>query len=148
MEKKVYTYDYPMASVTADMGVLRKAEDDGKYEILLIKRKNEPYKDCWALPGGFMEMNETLEKCAIRELKEETGIEVDGAEFIDLLDGVERDPRGRVISAVFKSYAPAGAVAVANDDAKEIGWFKNGQLPPLAFDHKWAITKIFMTIWE
>ena len=49
-----------MASVTADMGVLRKSEDDGKYEILLIKRKNEPYKDCWALPGGFMEMNETL----------------------------------------------------------------------------------------
>lgn len=147
MEKKVYTYDYPMASVTADMGVLRKG-DDGKYEILLIKRKNEPYKDCWALPGGFMEMDETLEKCAIRELKEETGIEVDGAEFIDLLDGVDRDPRGRVISAVFKSYAPDGAVAVADDDAKEIGWFKNGQLPPLAFDHKWAITKIFMTIWE
>jgi 8-oxo-dGTP diphosphatase len=50
------------------MGVLRKAED-GKFEILLIKRKNEPYKDCWALPGGFMEMGETLEKCAIRELK-------------------------------------------------------------------------------
>lgn len=147
MEKKTYTYDYPMASVTADMGVLRRAED-GRFEILLIKRKNEPYKDCWALPGGFMEMNETLEKCAIRELKEETGIEVDRAEFIDLLDAVERDPRGRVISAVFKSYAPEGAVAVANDDAIEIGWFKNGQLPPLAFDHKWAITKIFMTIWE
>lgn len=147
MEKKTYTYDYPMASVTADMGVLRRAED-GRFEILLIKRKNDPYKDCWALPGGFMEMNETLEKCAIRELKEETGIEVDRAEFIDLLDAVERDPRGRVISAVFKSYAPEGAVAVANDDAIEIGWFKNGQLPPLAFDHKWAITKIFMTIWE
>lgn len=147
MEKKTYTYDYPMASVTADMGVLRRAED-GRFEILLIKRKNDPYKDCWALPGGFMEMNETLEKCAIRELKEETGIEVDRAEFIDLLDAVERDPRGRVISVVFKSYAPEGAVAVANDDAIEIGWFKNGQLPPLAFDHKWAITKIFMTIWE
>ena len=147
MEKKTYTYDYPMASVTADMGVLRRAED-GRFEILLIKRKNDPYKDCWALPGGFMEMNETLEKCAIRELKEETGIEVDRAEFIDLLDAVERDPRGRVISAVFKSYVPEGAVAVANDDAIEIGWFKNGQLPPLAFDHKWAITKIFMTIWE
>jgi 8-oxo-dGTP diphosphatase len=147
MEKKTYTYDYPMASVTADMGVLRRAED-GRFEILLIKRKNEPYKDCWALPGGFMEMNETLEKCAIRELKEETGIEVERAEFIDLLDAVERDPRGRVISAVFKSYVPEGTIAVANDDAIEIGWFKNGQLPPLAFDHKWAITKIFMTIWE
>lgn len=147
MEKKIYTYDYPMASVTADMGVLRKAED-GKFEVLLIKRKNEPYKDCWALPGGFMEMGETLEKCAIRELKEETGIEVNGAEFITLLDKVDRDPRGRVISAVYKSYAPKDAVAVANDDAIEIGWFKNGQLPPLAFDHQWAITKIFMTIWE
>lgn len=147
MEKKVYTYDYPMASVTADMGVLRKAED-GKFEVLLIKRKNEPYKDCWALPGGFMEMGETLEKCAIRELKEETGIKVNGAEFITLLDKVDRDPRGRVISAVYKSYAPKDAVAVANDDAIEIGWFKNGQLPPLAFDHQWAITKIFMTIWE
>lgn len=76
MGKKVYTYDYPMASVTADIGVLRKAED-GRFEILLIKRKNEPYKDCWALPGGFMEMDETLEKCAVRELKEETNIVVD-----------------------------------------------------------------------
>ena len=147
MEKKVYMYDYPMASVTADMGVLRKAED-GKFEILLIKRKNEPYKDCWALPGGFMEMNETLEQCAVRELKEETGIEVERGEFIDILDRVDRDPRGRVISAVFKSYAPAGTIAVPADDAIEVGWFKNGQLPPLAFDHKWAITKIFMTIWE
>ena len=147
MTKKIYTYDYPMASVTADMGVLRKAED-GRFEILLIKRKNEPYKDCWALPGGFMEMEETLEKCAIRELKEETGIEVNRGDFICLLDAVDRDPRGRVISAVFKAYAPEDAIAVANDDAIEIGWFKNRQLPPLAFDHKWAITKIFATIWE
>ena len=147
MEKKIYTYNYPMASVTADMGCLRKSEN-GKHEILLIKRKNEPYKDCWALPGGFMEMNETLEQCAVRELKEETGIEVSYGEFITLLDDVNRDPRGRTISAVFKSYAPDGAIAVPNDDAIEIGWFKNGQLPELAFDHKWAITKIFMTIWE
>ena len=147
MTKKIYTYDYPMASVTADMGVLRKAED-GRFEILLIKRKNEPYKDCWALPGGFMEMDETLEKCAVRELKEETNIVVDKAEFITMLDAVDRDPRGRTISAVFKSYAPKNAVAVANDDAIEIGWFKNGQLPELAFDHKWATTKIFATIWE
>lgn len=147
MGKKVYTYDYPMASVTADIGVLRKAED-GRFEILLIKRKNEPYKDCWALPGGFMEMDETLEKCAVRELKEETNIVVDRVEFITLLDAVDRDPRGRTISAVFKSYASKNAVAVANDDAIEIGWFKNGQLPELAFDHKWAITKIFATIWE
>lgn len=147
MGKKVYTYDYPMASVTTDIGVLRKAED-GRFEILLIKRKNEPYKDCWALPGGFLEMDETLEKCAVRELKEETNIVIDKAEFITMLDAVDRDPRGRTISVVFKSYAPDGAIAVPNDDAIEIGWFKNGQLPELAFDHKWAITKIFMTIWE
>ena len=69
--KGVYTYEYPRPALTADVLVF----SHDRREVILIRRKNEPYKDCWALPGGFMDMNETIEQCAVRELKEETNIE-------------------------------------------------------------------------
>lgn len=149
MEKKTYTYDYPMASITADMGILRK-NNNCDYEILLIKRKNEPYKDCWALPGGFMEMNETLKECAIRELYEETGITLNNAFFVRMLDSVDRDPRGRVISGVFYGYVPEDVTPIANDDAKEVKWFtlKEVKNVDIAFDHLTAILDIYAKLWE
>ena len=97
--KKQYTYDYPMPAITADVGVIT-IDFDGTRRILLIKRKNEPYKDCWALPGGFMNIDETLENCAMRELYEETGL-LTRVVHIGVSDKVDRDPRGRVISHIF-----------------------------------------------
>lgn len=140
MTKCKYTYDYPMPSITTDVIVLRKSINNN--EILLIKRKNEPYKDCWALPGGFMEINETLKECAIRELHEETGlcIDIEKLETVTILDDVNRDSRGRVISVVYFSTVEENAKAIASDDAKELKWFDVTKLPKnIAFDHLKAI---------
>jgi 8-oxo-dGTP diphosphatase len=141
-----YTYDYPMPSITCDIIVIRQTfnKTGGVInEVLLIKRKNEPFKDCWALPGGFMEINETLETCARRELKEETNIDANDIYFKKMLDKVDRDPRGRVVSAVFVTYVTQHVEAKANDDAKELAWFNINELPQnMAFDHK----ELFQTI--
>jgi 8-oxo-dGTP diphosphatase len=129
-----------MPSITTDVIVLRQSINNN--EILLIKRKNEPYKDCWALPGGFMEINETLKECAIRELHEETGlcIDVEKLENVTILDDVNRDSRGRVISVVYFSTVEENAKAIASDDAKELEWFDVTKLPKnIAFDHLKAI---------
>jgi 8-oxo-dGTP diphosphatase len=128
--------------------------------ILLIKRKNEPFKDCWALPGGFVEEDETFKEAAIRELKEETGYEITDKMFGSyhplINDEVNRDPRGRVISIAYRTYDfyRIGGLASsspkefleqfkAGDDAKEvclahIDDIKN-ELIPLAFDHRRVI---------
>ncbi len=111
-------------------------------EALFIKRLNEPYKDCWALPGGFMEPNETLEEAAVRELMEETNIELAPQElhFSSFYDTVDRDPRNRVISfSFYKIITEKDMFKIsdvkAKDDAKEFAWFNVFELPPLAFDH-------------
>lgn len=134
-----YTYDYPMPSITCDIIVNRQTfKTSGVInEILLIKRKNNPFKDCWALPGGFMEINETLETCARRELKEETNIDANDIYLKKILDNVDRDPRGRVVSVVFVTNVSQHVEAKANDDAKELAWFNINELPQnMAFDHK------------
>lgn len=142
----MYTYDYPMPSITCDVLVLNQqinvtAEGSlkSKSNVLLIKRKNEPFKDCWALPGGFMEIDETLVECAKRELKEETGIDVDASKlhFKKILDKVDRDSRGRVISVVYMTHVSKQIKVKAGDDAKEYAWFDVNNLPDnIAFDHK------------
>ena len=146
MIKCKYEYEYQMPSITCDIIVNRqKFNKTGGVtnEILLIKRKNEPFKDYWALPGGFMEIDETLEACARRELKEETSIEANDIYFKKMLDKVDRDPRGRVISAVFVTNVGQHIEAKANDDAKELDWFNINDLPKnMAFDHK----ELFQTI--
>jgi 8-oxo-dGTP diphosphatase len=135
-----------MPSITCDVLVLRekfKTNDKGfletKNEVLLIKRKNEPFKDCWALPGGFMEIDETLVECAKRELKEETGIDVNESKlyFKKILDKVDRDSRGRVVSVVYMTHVSQKTIVNAGDDAKEYAWFEINNLPSnMAFDHK------------
>lgn len=136
MRRKVYEYDYPMPSVTADVVVVKVIPGQTR-EVLLIKRKNEPFKDCWAFPGGFLDMNETLSECASRELKEETGLTVPSKDlsFVTMLDEVERDPRGRVLSAVFACLLREDVTVQASDDAKKVAWFPVDDLPRLAFDH-------------
>ena len=97
----MYSYKYPRPAVTADCVVIGSAADSSRY-VLLIQRGNEPYKGCWALPGGFMDMDETLEQCALRELKEETGLTPSG-DITELksFSTVDRDPRGRTITVAF-----------------------------------------------
>lgn len=129
-----YTYEYPRPAVSVDCLVTVKK--DNEQFVLLIKRKNEPYKNFWALPGGFLDMNETLEEAAKRELFEETNLKLNALEYVTVLDAVDRDPRGRVISHVFKidlSEFPKNIIA--KDDASEINWFNIKKLPDLAFDH-------------
>jgi len=124
-----YTYDFERPSVTGDTILLK----GGK--VLLIKRLREPFKDMWALPGGFLNMDETTEECAARELFEETKMVANNLKFFTIADKVDRDPRGRIISVVYSGFADPKAEPVASDDAKEVSFFNLNDLPDLAFDH-------------
>lgn len=105
--------------------------------MLLIERGNEPYKGCWALPGGFLDMDETLEECAIRELEEETGLKVsiESIRQVGTYSRVNRDPRGRTISTAFIAVVDSPLPVKGQDDAARAEWFAIDSLPPLAFDH-------------
>ena len=127
-----YTYKYPRPAVTADCVVITK-EDCPK--VLLIERGDEPFKGCWAFPGGFLNMNETTEQCAIRELKEETGLEVDKVKEIGTYSKVDRDPRGRTITVAYLAVVDAPLEVMGLDDAAKAQWFSIDALPELAFDH-------------
>ena len=130
-----YTYKYPRPAVTADCVVITK---EAEPKVLLIQRGNEPFKDCWAFPGGFMEMDETTEQCAVRELKEETGLDVAAhgeLKEIGVYSKVERDPRGRVISVAYLAFIDQPKEVKGLDDAANAQWFNLNELPPLAFDH-------------
>lgn len=119
--------------VTVDVLIVRPFEME--QQILLIKRKNDPFKDCWALPGGFVDENEDLEQAAIRELVEETQVKVSHLEQIGAFGKPYRDPRGHMVSIAYLGKVATNTIAIAADDAKEIGWFSVKNLPSLAFDH-------------
>lgn len=130
-----YTYEYPRACVTSDI-VVFSPEAEG-LEVLLIKRANEPYAHCWALPGGFLDMEETIEQCAARELQEETGISGIPLYQLKVFSDIHRDPRHRTLSVAFWGVADKAQMAAsAGDDAEALQWFAVEQLPSLAFDHK------------
>lgn len=119
--------------VTVDNVIIRSV--DSRKEILLIKRKNDPFKDFWALPGGFVDENEDLEAAAIRELEEETNLIVEKVLQIGAYGKPGRDPRSHVVSVAYYSEVSNTLVAKAQDDAKEVDWFTINELPNLAFDH-------------
>ena len=127
-----YTYKYPRPAVTADCVVFTK-EADAK--VLLIQRGDEPYKDCWAFPGGFMNMDETTEQCAIRELEEETGMKVTGLHQIGAYSKVDRDPRGRTVTVAYLVVIDKPLPVIGQDDAAQAKWWPLSSLPKLAFDH-------------
>lgn len=144
MEEK-YCYKYPRPAVTADCVVFAPTED--KVFVLLVKRANEPFKDEWALPGGFLEENETLEQCASRELKEETGIADVELTEVGAFSAPGRDPRGRTVSVAYFALVNKDECAPrAADDAKEVAWFDLEALPALAFDHSDIIVKAMVRL--
>ena len=127
-----YTYKYPRPAVTADCIVItREAEP----EVLLIERGDEPFKGCWAFPGGFMNMDETTEQCAIRELEEETGLRVSEVYQIGVYSKVDRDPRGRTVTVAYLAIVEKPIAVTGQDDAAKAQWFPLSDLPELAFDH-------------
>ena len=130
----MYHYHYPRPAVTTDAIVV--AREDGIFKILLIRRQKDPFKGRWALPGGFINMDETLQDACRRELREETGIITSELRLLGIYDAIDRDPRGRTISAVYYTILPACLQPEAGDDAIHAGWIPLGKLPPLAFDHE------------
>lgn len=129
-----YTYEYPRPAVSADCVLF--GFDGTDLNVLLIERGREPYKGRWAFPGGFLEMDETTLECANRELEEETGINGLFLKQIGTYSGVDRDPRGRVITVAYYSLVNMSDVnPVANDDAANAGWFTLNSVPAMAFDH-------------
>lgn len=127
-----YTYKYPRPAVTADCVVITKEEQP---KVLLIQRGADPYKGCWAFPGGFMNMDETTEQCAIRELEEETGLRVSDVHQIGAYSKVDRDPRGRTITVAYLAIIDKPVQVTGQDDAAKAEWFPLSALPELAFDH-------------
>lgn len=134
-EKGKYTYDWPRPMVTVDAVVFNLS--GGRTQVLLINRGREPYKGKWAVPGGFVEMDEELEDAVARELQEETGLTGVQLEQMRTFGTCGRDPRGRQISIAFTGIATEGQEKIrAGDDAAEAKWFDIKELPEdLAFDH-------------
>jgi 8-oxo-dGTP diphosphatase len=129
-----YTYDYPRPALSADIAVFRQA--GRSFEVLLIQRKYPPYQGMWALPGGFMEIDETLEETAARELEEETGLKNVELKQLKAFSQVDRDPRTRVVTVVFYGMVSMeNSLATGGDDAERAEWFSVESLPQLGFDH-------------
>lgn len=129
-----YNYEYPRALNTVDIIITTEA-----CEILLIKRLNEPFKNMWALPGGFIEMDEKLVDSAKRELDEETNLKDIELKQFRTYGDPGRDPRGRNVTIVFYGTCSSAADAKAGDDACETRWYNIKNLPKMAFDHQTII---------
>ena len=138
-----YEYKYPRPAVTADAVVITKKEPQ---KVLLIERGGEPFKGCWAFPGGFMNMDETAEQCAFRELEEETGLQLTEAKQIGCYSDVDRDPRGRTLSVAYLMLVEDELPVKGLDDAKQAKWWPLNDLPELAFDHSKILNETFRTL--
>jgi len=153
----MYSYQYPRAAITTDAIVFVKGTGSLTYEkeisndkagneenhVLLIQRGHEPFKNLWALPGGFIEMGETLETACKRELNEETGLKVNKMAQFRTYDAIARDPRHRTISVVYYCQLEKREKVKGGDDAAKADWFAVSTLPELAFDHKHIIEDFF-----
>jgi 8-oxo-dGTP diphosphatase len=129
-----YCYAYPHPAVTTD--VVLFTINDSRLKLLLIRRASEPFAGQWALPGGFLEIDEDLKDGALRELREETGVSGIYLEQLRTFGRPGRDPRERVISVAYYALAPCERLTVrAASDAAEASWFPVADLPALAFDH-------------
>ncbi len=130
----MHCYPYPHPAVTVDIVIFTIR--DGQLKLLLIRRAGEPYRGKWALPGGFVEMDEDLEQAARRELEEETGVSGVYLEQLYTFGKPGRDPRERVITITYYALIPSEKIRLrAASDAEAVGWFGMDELPQLAFDH-------------
>jgi len=136
-----YTYEYPRPALTTDAILICRKDD--QYFILLIERKYDPFKGFWAMPGGFVNMDEDLVTACARELEEETGICGVTLEQFETVGSINRDPRGRTVSVVFWSKMEMMPEAFGGDDAARAQWHCTEKLPLMAFDHLEIITKFF-----
>lgn len=135
-----HTYQYPRPALTVDCVVF--GFDNAKLKILLIQRGVQPFKGRWALPGGFVHIDETLDDAARRELREETSLHNVFLEQLYTFGALDRDPRGRVVSVCYYALVNlAGNPAIGASDADAAAWFPLSKLPPLAFDHDRIIVK-------
>jgi 8-oxo-dGTP diphosphatase len=129
-----YTYQYPRAALTVDCVVF--GFDEGDLKVLLIERGLEPFKGRWALPGGFVRVDETLDAAARRELHEEAGLTSVFLEQLYSFGKVDRDPRERVVSVAYYALVKLTEhAAKAATDAANAQWFPVSRVPKLAFDH-------------
>ncbi len=128
-----YTYKYPRPMVTVDCLIFNSLNEPA--QVLLIRRNNPPFQNMWALPGGFVDMDESLEAAALRELQEETGLHLNHLEQLHTFGKPDRDPRGRNIAVVFTGFVQKLLTPKADDDAGDAQWFAVNNLPELAFDH-------------
>jgi len=129
-----YTYEYPHPAVTTDIVIFTIL--DNALKVLLVKRGGEPFKGQWALPGGFLRMDESIDACARRELREETGVRDVYLEQLYTFGDVGRDPRERVLSVAYYALISSTEQKLqAGDDAAEADWYDVETLPNLAFDH-------------
>lgn len=145
MATQKYTYDYPRPAVTTDCVVF--GIDGHDLKVLLIERGQEPYKGAWAFPGGFLNMDETAEQGARRELKEETGLVLNHLKQVGAFSDVNRDPRDRVITIAFYTLSRISAVQ-GSDDAAKAQWFSLNEIPRLAFDHDHILRKTIQKLRE
>jgi len=134
----IKSYDpnqYARPSVAADAIVF--AYDEGRLNVLLIQRKNHPFRGHWVFPGGFIEVYEDPIEAAQRELKEETGVEVGELLQLGAFGRPGRDPRYHVVSVIYFGIAPPGKqTPQADDDAMDAAWYAVSKTPPLGFDHE------------
>ena len=128
-----YTYKYPRAAVTVDIALFSKAEN--RDYVLLIRRDNPPFEGCWAIPGGFIEMDETLLESALRELEEETGLKGVTLKQFNTYGDPGRDPRHRTITIAFIGVCEGLPAVTGMDDAREAAWHPVDSIPTLGFDH-------------
>ena len=137
----MYTYKYPRPALTVD-SIVFTSEDNSTF-VLLIQRGQGPFKNKWALPGGFVNMDELLETACRRELEEETGLKLDKMKQFKAFDAINRDPRHRTISVVFSAEVPKKMEVKGGDDAAHAKWFSLEELPELAFDHQQILEEFF-----
>ena len=133
-KKKQHCYEHPRPSVTVDIVLFHRTTK--RAEVLLIKRARPPFKGLWALPGGFVDEDESLEAAAARELKEETGVRGVRLQQVGAFGDPGRDPRGHTVSIAFAALLESRADAKADDDAEDAHWHPVARPPQLAFDHK------------
>ena len=146
-----YVYDYPRPCLSCESVIFDLYDDNKIPQVLLVLRKNEPFKGMWSLPGGFLNLEEELEDCAVRELYEETGVDLadHGLRQSFTKGKVCRDPRDRIISVVYTAVIDRFEHTLcANDDAEEVAWFRMDELPSLAADHLETIRRVLGEVYH